>query len=131
MSSEGHFTASIKYFFDTYALIEIFEGNKAYSKYVGEPFFITLLNFFELHQYLLRIGNEAFADEKVELYVSHIREVAPAIAIKASKFRRQHKEKDLSMSDCMGYLYAKENSLIFLTGDKEFAGLPNVEFVRK
>ncbi len=130
MNSGEPFTESIKYFFDTYALVEIFEGNETYSKYVGKPFFIALFNFFELHQYLLRIGNEAFADEKIEVYLQHIQEVSPAIVLKASKFRKQHKQKNFSMADCIGYAYAKENSLVFLTGDGMFEGLENVEFVK-
>ena len=130
MNSEEPFTGNIKYLFDTYALIEIFEGNQAYSKYLDKSFFITLLNFFEMHQYLLRTGNESFADEKSEIYVQHIQELNTELAFKASKFRKQHKGKNLSMTDCFGYVYAKENGLVFLTGDGMFEGLENVEFVK-
>lgn len=49
----------------------------------------------------------------------------------ANKFGFRNKSKELSTADCIGYAYALKNDLIFLTGDKEFAGLPNVEFVRK
>lgn len=34
------------------------------------------------------------------------------------------------MVDCIGYVYAKENGLRFVTGDKEFEGMENVEFVK-
>lgn len=130
MNSEEPSTGNIRYFFDTYALIEIFEGNQSYLKYVDKPFFITLLNFFEMHQYLLKIGNELFADEKAEIYVQHIQELNPALALKASKFRKQHKGKNLSMTDCIGYIFAKEKGLVFLTGDGMFEGIENVEFVK-
>lgn len=130
MNSEEPFTGNIKYFFDTYALVEIFESNQAYSKYINKPFFITILNFFELHQYLLRVGNEFFADEKAETYIQHIQEITPVVTLKASKLRKQHGGKNMSMTDCIGYIYAKENGLLFLTGDSAFESMENVEFVK-
>ena len=47
----------------------------------------------------------------------------------ASKFRKLHSSKDFSMTDCIGYAYAKEKGLTFVTGDEEFKGFENVEFV--
>jgi len=47
------------------------------------------------------------------------------------KFRKKNKKRNLSYTDCIGYVYATENDLIFLTGDKEFENLENVEFVKK
>ena len=49
----------------------------------------------------------------------------------AIRFRKEHKKKDLSYTDCIGYIYAKRNNLKFLTGDKEFENMDNVEFVKK
>jgi predicted nucleic acid-binding protein len=49
---------------------------------------------------------------------------------KASKLRARHTSKNLSMTDCIGYIYAKENGLMFVTGDREFKGVENVEFVQ-
>lgn len=52
------------------------------------------------------------------------------VIIAANKFRFRNKSKELSTADCVGYAYALKNGLTFLTGDKEFEGLLNVEFVK-
>ncbi len=130
MNSEKHFTKNTRFFFDSYAIIEIYEGNAAYAKYSGMPFFTTKINLFELHQYFLRAGNEAFADLEIEKYVPHLQDFDLATIRKASKFRKQHSSKNFSMTDCIGYVHAKENGLVFVTGDREFKGIENVEFVQ-
>jgi len=58
-------------------------------------------------------------------------ELDDTVIINAIKFRQKYKNRDLSYSDCIEYIYAKENGLIFLTGNKEFKGLDNVEFATK
>ena len=35
------------------------------------------------------------------------------------------------MTDCIGYIIAKRLGMKFLTGDKEFEGFENVEFVKQ
>lgn len=50
--------------------------------------------------------------------------------IKAMKFKFENKTKNLSFIDCAGYVIANENRLIFLTGDKGFEDVSDVEFVR-
>jgi len=37
----------------------------------------------------------------------------------------------MSMADCISYIQSKEVGVKFLTGDKEFEDLDNVEFVKK
>ncbi len=133
MNSEEHSTENnegTKHFFDTYALVEIYEGNEAYTKFADKAFFITKLNLFELHQYMLRTGGESFADSEFDKYVLHAQEFSIEVVKDASKFRKQHKGKNLSMTDCIGYILAKEKGLVFLTGDGMFEGLENVEFVK-
>ena len=46
------------------------------------------------------------------------------------KFKIKYKKQDLSYADCIGYIYAIKNNLLFLTGDKEFKDLKSVEFVK-
>ena len=48
----------------------------------------------------------------------------------AAKLRLKYKKNDLSMTDCIGYILAKEWNIKFLTGDKEFENMENVEFVK-
>lgn len=130
MNSEEHSTKSTKFFFDTYTIVEIYEGNAAFAKYFSTPFFTTKLNLFELHQYFLRAGNETFADAEIEKYAPHLQDFGLEIIRKASRFRKHHSNKNLSMTDCIGYTYAKENGLVFVTGDGEFKDFENVEFVQ-
>ena len=129
MNLGEHSTKSItRYFFDTYALIEIRKGNDAYAKYLDVSFFLTKFNLFEYHQYLLRAGREAEADEETEGFLPQVVEFGIEVIEKASRLREKHHDKNLSMTDCIGYVYAKENSLVFVTGDREMKDWDNAEF---
>jgi len=50
------------------------------------------------------------------------------ILIKIEK--KENKKKNLSFFDCAGYIFARENNYKFVTGDKEFENLPNVEYIK-
>ena len=49
---------------------------------------------------------------------------------KAMTFRALNKKRNLSYVDCIGYIIAKQRNIKFLTGDKEFEYMENVEFVK-
>ena len=49
---------------------------------------------------------------------------------KANEFRALFKKRDLSYVDCIGYTMAKMRNVKFLTGDRQFEDLENVEFVK-
>ncbi len=120
----------VAYFFDTYAVIELIEGNKNYVGYVEEPATITLFNLAEIYWAVLNKLGDTEADEVYQEYKAAVVEIDDATLKEAIKFRREHKKQDLSYADCIGYIYAKRHSLKFLTGDKEFEHLENVEFVK-
>lgn len=131
MNSEERSTKSTTNFFlDTYAIIEVARKNPNYERYLNVPFVITQLNLFELHQYLIRAKGEAYADELIRSYLPNVVEYDVEVIKKASKLRAKHTAKNLSMTDCIGYIYAKENGLVFVTGDGEFKGFENVEFAQ-
>ena len=46
------------------------------------------------------------------------------------KFRYANMGKNLSYVDCISYSLARERKLIFVTGDKDFENIENVEFVK-
>ena len=48
----------------------------------------------------------------------------------ANEFRLLNKSRKLSYADCIGYIIARRYGLKFLTGDKQFSDMPNVEFVK-
>ncbi len=119
-----------EFFFDTYALIELIEGNAKYQKYqqadmiINEFVFAELCYFFERNPYV-----------DAHKFLKHVENVlvrTPLEVIQqAMQLRFKLKPKKLSMADAIGYAYAKELGLKFLTGDKEFKDMDNVEFVAK
>ncbi len=120
-----------EYFFDTYAIIEILKGNPNYQHYTEVDYAITQLNLIELHYYMLRMFGEKDAELALVQALKNVANFDESVIIAANKFRFRNKSKELSTADCIGYAYALKNGLIFLTGDREFEGLPGVEFVQK
>ncbi|MBD3247093.1 PIN domain-containing protein [Candidatus Pacearchaeota archaeon] len=118
------------YFFDSYAIVELLQGNPNYAKYINEPIVITLFNLVEIYWVALREYGEKKANEIYEVYRPSIIDISDEVIKKAIKFREKHKKRDLSYADSIGYIYAIENNLIFLTGDKEFENMKKVEFVK-
>ena len=118
------------YFFDSYALVEIVKRNVNYEKYKSENPICSILNLFELHQVLLREFNKQTADYWISKFDYILIEITKEDVINASEFRFANKGKRLSMTDCIGYVLAKKNGFKFLTGDKEFKKIENVEFVQ-
>jgi len=118
------------FFFDTYAIIELMRGNGDYAAYLKEPLHTSLLNLGEFYYALLKDG----ADRRTaKLWYGKLRPLCMELDIKtiheAMDFKYTHRKKNLSFIDCVGYMLARRNSMTFLTGDKEFRGMENVEFV--
>ncbi|MEK6935099.1 MAG: PIN domain-containing protein [Nanoarchaeota archaeon] len=118
------------FLYDTYALIEILNKNINYEKFTETGIVINDFIFAELCFKLFR--------ERVNNANEYIAEVSPAIIhatpktiIRAMLFRIDNKNKNLSMTDCISYTQAKELGIKFLTGDKQFENLDNVEFIKK
>ena len=120
-----------EYFFDTYAIIEILKGNPNYEHYVEVDYVITQLNLIELHYYMLRTFGEKDAEMTLAKALKNAADFGEDVIAAANKFRYKNKSKEFSTADCIGYAYALKNSLLFVTGDKEFEGLPGVDFVKK
>lgn len=121
----------MKYFFDSYAIIELINQNSNYAKYGEEEKIVTnALNIGEVYYYLLKVHNKQTADYWVRTLSFELLPIKIDAAIEASAFRFEHKKKQFSYPDCVGYVSALRSNLIFLTGDREFKGLPNVEFVK-
>ena len=117
------------FLFDTYALLEVINKNPYYDCYLEMDVIINEFIFAEFCYKLIR--------ENVSDYAKLIQEVIPAIVkvdadiiLAAMEFRVLHKKKNLSMTDCISYLMSKKMEIKFLTGDKEFEDMENVEFVK-
>jgi len=120
----------VDYFWDSYAVIELISGNSGYARFVREPVTISIFNLAEIYWFSLHEYNQAEADNIYEFYKGAVVEIDDETLKGAIKFRKERKKKDLSYTDCIGYIYAKRNGLKFLTGDKEFEHIENVEFVK-
>lgn len=118
------------YFFDSYAAIEIIKKNSSYLQYAEVPIVITIFNLAEIYYYSIRGLSSQKADEIYQKYREAVVEVDDETLKAAMQFRKQLKKQDISYTDCIGYIYAKQHNLKFLTGDKEFEGMENVEFVK-
>ncbi len=114
-------------FFDTYALLELINGNKNYKRFLEEEFVTTKLNLMEMYHALLRMKNKN-ADYYYDFFLPSCVPIPDTIIKAAMKFKLQH--KNLSYADCIGYALALLNDIKFLTGDEHFRNMKNVEFVK-
>ena len=118
------------YFFDTYALIEITKRNPNYLRYSEEPISTGFLNLIEFYYANLRDFDEGKAKSSHLLFRNNIIPIFDEALFEAMKLKLRLKNKNLSYVDCMGYVLAIRSNLKFLTGDKEFKTMANVEFVQ-
>ena len=116
---------------DTYAMVEIFEGNKKYLVYKGANSATTIFNLFEFYQVVLSKYDKEKADVVFKNYRAIVKEVSDEVLKSAAEFKLEHKKKRFSFTDCIGYKYAESVGAKFLTGDYVFKGFPNVEFVQQ
>jgi PIN domain nuclease of toxin-antitoxin system len=118
------------YFFDSYALLEIIKGNPAYQKYVGSAITTSKLNVFEVYDALLRDYQEDLAVELLEEFYPFAVDFGLETLYHAGRLKDLKRKQKLSLADCVGYTIAGQLHIKFLTGDKEFATMENVEFVK-
>jgi len=116
-------------FFDTYAFFRILDKSSDYNKYTNIDIVTTKLNLFELYNNLLKYFDEKTASNILNKYWPFIVDFDKEIIKEAAKFKRAF-GRGVSMTDCVGYVIAKKIGIKFLTGDKQFEFLPDVEFVK-
>ena len=117
-------------FFDTYAFFELWKGNPSYEPYNEVVKVVTSkMNLMELYYWMYRTQGKQIADSIFDMFAPSCVEISDEYIKEAMVFRALHKEKKLSYVDCIGYILALRNGVRFLTGDKQFKGMPNVEFV--
>ena len=120
----------MEYFFDSYALIEIAGGNKGYEKYLDRDAVTLKENLAELFYFLLKKYDEKTALFFFQKFSKIAVELPLEVVPKAMLFRHQNIKTHFSYIDCLGYCYALNKKRIFLTGDRAFKGMSNVELVR-
>jgi uncharacterized protein len=121
------------FFADSYALIEMLKGNENYQSFQSEDLITTEFNICEVG---FAVCREYPADATRVL-----RAVRKMVIIQetrdedyctgaAQKKLATGEGKKLSIIDCVGYSVANRLNIPFLTGDREFADMDNVQFVR-
>jgi len=118
------------FLYDTYALMELLNENPKYEKYADCKVIINEFIFSEFCYQLIREGEKNMDEYLNEVEPAIVKPSAKTIK-KAMEFRYKNKKNNMSMTDCISYIQAKEFGLKFLTGDKEFESFEDVEFVKK
>lgn len=119
------------YCLDTYALWEIQYANPKFSLFSNEQFVITEWTFVEFYRSILKQYDKVTADYWLRKLQPFIKKVNLDILTKAVVFQEENKKTDISIYDAIGYIYAQENNILFVTGDKEFKGRNGVMFIQK
>jgi predicted nucleic acid-binding protein len=119
----------VNYFFDSYAIIELLDKNPAYKKYEEFPLVTAVMNKIEVASWGLVTYGEKFSDIVVNS-LRHVVDISDEVIKEAVRMKRRENKRNISYTDCIGYCFARQNGLLFLTGDKEFKDLPGVEFVK-
>ena len=130
MNLEESYTEENSFFFDSYAFFEILKGNTNYEKYKKCRIVTSKLNIFEVYLRLLRDIDEITAETYLYKYYQFAVDFNEKIISDAAKLKTKLNKRNLSMTDCIGYILALKLGIKFLTGDKEFEHLENVEFVK-
>lgn len=118
------------YFFDSYAIIELSERGPSYDKYQGFEIITSVLNIGEIYQIILRKKGKEAADNWLKGTNFKLLEITPEIITEAVYFRHSNKKNDFSLPDAVGYNLSLKHNLKFLTGDRQFENMPNVEFAK-
>lgn len=119
------------FFADSYAIIDYFKGNQKFKKYFEENETITTkLNLMEVYYSALLESTEEKAGEYYDFFLDKCIDFDDDTIKKAMKLRFKEKSKKLSYVDALGYQISLEKNVKFLTGDKQFKELKNVEFIK-
>ncbi len=121
----------IKYYFDSYAIVAVLDDAEAYRRFNVAEGVTTTLNLMETQYALYKKGvKEAEIKRALDDLSPMCIGFSEGDCFEAVRFRYANRRKRLSYFDCLGYILSEKNEVPFLTGDKEFEGLENVEFVR-
>mgnify|MGYP001579147574 CR=1 FL=1 len=121
----------IRKLLDTYALIEIAKQNVKFSEYLNSNFAITDITLAEFYFVLLREDGENFADYWFKKLERYSLQVSKELLKEAIKFKYENRKQNISFFDAVDYIFSVKNGYYFVTGDKEFENMKNVEFKKK
>lgn len=124
----------MKYFFDTYAIIELQKDSPTFSQIDENQGITCIFNLAEAYYVLKTQFSQGLAEKALAAGSAHLGELTSGLIKKAMDFRAGFNSKNrksaLSYADAIGYTYALENDLEFVTGDDAFRGLKGVRFLK-
>ncbi|AFU57860.1 putative PIN domain protein [Candidatus Nitrososphaera gargensis Ga9.2] len=122
------------YYYDSYTIIEFLDKNQKYKEYFTEHRgILTALNLMEVSYSLQKHFGFRSTAEHLEPFLPYVVTFDLSDIDAAMKLRlalEKNKKLNISYVDALGYHLAKKHNVLFLTGDRHFKGLDNVEFVK-
>lgn len=116
---------------DTYALVEIHDANPKFLHLLNDDIIITDFTMAEFYGLLYSRFDKLTADYWHRKFQTFCVSISHQLLIQAAMFKVDLKKQNVSFVDCVGYTFALENHYPFVTGDKEFEHMKNVEFIKK
>ena len=120
-----------KYFYDSYAVLAYISDRPGYAAYFEDnDGVLTKLNLMEIFYRSLTVHGSKAATRIIEAFSRYLIDFDLNDIKGSMKLRRELKDKgfNLSYADALGYYLASKLGINFLTGDRVFEGLDNVEF---
>lgn len=120
-----------KYFYDSYAVLAYLTDRPKYRSYFEEHTgVLTKLNLLEICYRILNIHGVRAAKRTTSAFSTYQVDFTSNDILVSMRLRSALKKRglDVSYADALGYHLASKLHIRFLTGDKAFKGLTNVEF---
>ncbi len=118
------------FFFDTYALIKLIEGEPSYERYENSEIVICCLNLIEFDYHFIKEGWKGRAS-LFQYLKGFCVPIDDETIQAATEWRYENRKKNISYADAVSYCLAKKHKIKFLTGDQAFRDITaNVEFVK-
>ena len=114
---------------DTTALMQIHDGDARILPHLYEETTTTDLTLAEFYGVVYRKLGEKTAEHWQKKFITMTRPVGLRTLFAAVKLKEDSKKERLSFFDCVGYVYAQEHGMKFLTSDAAFKGKKGVVFV--
>jgi predicted nucleic acid-binding protein len=115
---------------DTYALVEMHDRNSNYTHIFDNDWVVTELTLAEFYSVLLRKHNRKTAAFWCAKFMPFAVKIPLNTLLQAMHMKVECAKQNLSFFDCVGYIYAREHKMQFVTGDKEFKGKEGVLFIK-
>ena len=119
---------------DSYAILELLVGTPkgdAVKKLSRESMLVctTILNVYEVKYRLFQELPKQRAKELLQQLLAEIKVFPISLEDSLSAADLKEKHKPMGAVDCNSYAFALRNDMLFVTGDKDFEGLPGVLFL--